>query len=45
MLKGFIYNGKSTESVILSSRLFLATFDTLDSAPGITREQSLRMIN
>lgn len=38
MLKGFIYNGKSTESVILSSRLFLATFDTLDSAPGITRE-------
>lgn len=31
MLKGFIYNGKSTESVILSSRLFLATFDTLDS--------------
>lgn len=38
MLKGFIYNGKSTESIILSSRLFLATFDTLDSAPGITRE-------
>lgn len=37
-MNGFIYKGKSTASILFSSRLVLASFDTVDSFPGVSRE-------
>ena len=37
-MPGFIYNGKSTKNVINSSELILASFDSVDSVTGMTRD-------
>lgn len=38
MVKGFIYNGKSTKNIIPSSELMLATFNSNDSVTGHQRD-------
>ena len=38
-MKGFIYNGKSTISILDSSKLVLCTFDSLDAITGSSREK------
>ena len=38
MATGFIYNGKSTQDIIPSSELLLATFDGNDSVTGHQRD-------
>lgn len=38
MVKGFIYNGKSTKNIIPSSELILATFNNSDSVTGYQRD-------
>lgn len=38
MTTGFIYNGKSTQDIIPSSELLLATFDGNDSITGHQRD-------
>lgn len=38
MVTGFIYNGKSTQDIIPSSELLLATFDGNDSVTGHQRD-------
>lgn len=37
-MSGFIYNGKSTENILESSRLLLASFDGLNDITGVDRE-------
>ena len=37
-MAGFIYNGKSTKDIILSTELILATFQSVDSVDGMTRD-------
>ena len=37
-MPGFIYNGKSTKNAINSSELILASFDSVDSVTGMTRD-------
>lgn len=37
-MPGFIYNGKSTKNAINSSELILASFDSVDSITGMTRD-------
>lgn len=38
MVKGFIYNGKSTKNIIPSSELTLGTFNNSDSVTGHQRD-------
>ena len=37
-MNGFIYNGKSTETILESSKLGLASFDSLNDVVGVNRE-------
>ena len=38
MVKGFIYNGKSTKNIFPSSELILGTFNSNDSVTGHQRD-------